>query len=185
MRDSEIINALFERDESVLGVISERFGKLCLKIALNILQNAEEAEECVNDAYLNIWESIPPARPDNLRAFICRITRNPAVNRVKFNAAKKRSSGSVISLTELEGMIGESGETGDPADYNALGELIDKFLRSEKPEAQLIFMRRYFFLDSVTEISKMYGYSESKVKSVLFRTRKRLEKFLIKEGFDI
>ena len=182
MQDHEIVNALFERDESVLGVISERFGKLCLKIALNVLGNAEEAEECVNDAYLHIWDSIPPSRPDNLRAFICKITRNLAVNRLKFNTAKKRSSGSVISLTELENTVGE---ISDITDYNALGELIDKFLRSEKSEAQLIFMRRYFFLDSVTEIAKMYNYSESKVKSVLFRTRKRLEKFLVKEGFDI
>lgn len=180
MHDMQIINALFERDESVLGEISGRFGKLCLKIALNVLGNAEEAEECVNDAYLNIWESIPPARPENLRAFICKITRNLAVNRVKFNAAKKRSSGSVISLTELENTVGETGEV---TDYNALGELIDKFLRTEKPEAQLIFMRRYFFLDSIAEIAKMYGYGESKVKSVLFRTRKRLEKFLTKEGY--
>lgn len=185
MQDREIVNALFERDESVLGEISGRFGKLCLKIALNVLGNAEEAEECVNDAYLNIWESIPPARPENLRAFICKITRNLAVNRVKFNAAKKRSLGSVISLTELENTIGEVPEIEMITDYNALGELIDKFLRTEKLEAQLIFMRRYFFLDSITEIAKMYGYGESKVKSVLFRTRKRLEKFLIKEGFDI
>ena len=182
MQDREIVNALFERDESVLGEISGRFGKLCLKIALNVLGNAEEAEECVNDAYLNIWESIPPARPDNLRAFICKITRNLAINRLKFNAAKKRSLGSVISLTELENTVSEASEI---TDYNALGELIDKFLRTEKPEAQLIFMRRYFFLDSIAEIAKMYGYGESKVKSVLFRTRKRLEKFLIKEGFDI
>lgn len=182
MRDSEIVNALFERDESVLKEISGQFGKLCMKIALNVLQNAEEAEECVNDAYMNIWDSIPPSRPDNFRAFICKITRNLAVNRLKFNAAKKRSGGSVISLNELENTIGEAAEV---TDYNALGELIDKFLRTEKPQAQLIFMRRYFFLDSIAEIAKMYGYGESKVKSVLFRTRKRLEKFLIKNGFDI
>lgn len=182
MQDTQIINALFERDESVFGELEARFGKLCLKIAYNVLENTEEAEECVNDTYLSVWESIPPARPDNLRAFICKIARNLAINRVKFNTAKKRSAGSVISLSELEGAVGENA---DPSDYNALGELIDKFLRTEKPEAQIIFMRRYFFLDSITGIAMMYNYSESKVKSVLFRTRKRLEKFLTKEGFDI
>lgn len=182
MRDQEIVNALFERDESALKEISGRFGRLCMKIAANILQNPEEAEECVNDVYMNIWDSIPPSRPDNLRAFICKIARNLAINRVKFNAAKKRSFGSVISLNDLENTLTEASEV---TDCNALGELIDKFLRTEKPEAQLIFMRRYFFMDPVNEIAKRYGYGESKVKSALYRTRKRLEKFLIKEGFDI
>lgn len=179
MQDTQIIDALFERDERALSGIAERFGKLCLKIAYNVLENSEEAEECVNDAYLKVWESIPPARPDNLRAYICRITRNLSINRLKFDLAKKRSHGSLISLSELEDRVGK------PPDYNELGELIDKFLRAESTESQIIFVRRYFFLDSINEIAMMYNYSESKVKSVLFRTRGRLEKCLKKEGFDI
>lgn len=179
MQDTQIIDALFERDESAVNGLSERFGKLCLKIAYNVLENSEEAEECVNDTYLKVWESIPPARPDNLRAYICRITRNLAINRLKFDHAKKRSRGSLISLSEL----GDS--VGDQPDHNELGGLIDSFLRTESTEAQIIFVRRYFFLDSINEIAMMYNYSESKVKSVLFRTRGRLEKFLKKEGFDI
>lgn len=179
MQDQQIINELFERNESALGGISDKFGKLCQQIAYNILGNREEAEECVNDTYLNIWNSIPPARPDNLRAYVCKVARNLSLNRLKYNSAQKRSPGSLISLSELEEKVGE------PPDYENIGGLIDKFLETEKPESRIIFMRRYWFLDSIEEIAMMYNYSESKVKSVLYRTRGRLEKFLKSEGIDL
>lgn len=179
MQDSQIINALCERDESVLSEISEKFGKLCMQVAYNVLDNREEAEECVNDTYLNVWDSIPPARPDNLRAFICKITRNISLNRLKYNTAQKRSPGSLISLSDLDEKIGAA------PDYEELGDILDRFLRTEKPESRIIFMRRYWFMDSIEEIAMMYNYSESKVKSLLYRTRGRLEKFLKKEGVDI
>lgn len=179
MQDLQIINALCERDENALGEISEKFGKLCMQVAYNVLGNREEAEECVNDTYLNVWESIPPARPDNLRAFICKITRNISLNRLKYNSAQKRSPGSLISLSDLDEKIGVT------PDYEELGDILDRFLRTEKPESRIIFMRRYWFMDSIEEIAMMYNYSESKVKSLLYRTRGRLEKFLKKEGIDI
>ncbi len=179
MQDTQIINGLFDRNESVLSEISEKFGKLCLKVAYNILNNREEAEECVNDTYLNVWNSIPPAKPDNLRAYVCKIARNLSLNRLKYNSAQKRSPGSLISLSDLEEKVGEQ------PDYENIGGLLDKFLETEKPESRIIFMRRYWFLDSIEEIAMMYNYSESKVKSVLYRTRGRLEKFLKKEGIDL
>lgn len=179
MQDTQIINELFERNESALGKVSEKFGKLCLQIAYNILNNREDAEECVNDAYLNVWNSIPPARPDNLRAYVCKITRNLSLNRLRYNSAQKRSPGSLLSFSDIEEKVGEA------PDYEGLGEVLDKFLETEKPESRIIFMRRYWFLDSIEEIAMMYNYSESKVKSVLYRTRGRLEKFLKKEGIDI
>lgn len=179
MQDAQIIDGLFEKDENALKQLSERFGKLCLQVAYNVLGNREDAEECVNDAYLNVWEAIPPTRPSNLRAFVCKVTRNLSLDRVKYNSARKRSSNELISLSELDEKIGFE------PNYEELGDVIDKFLRTEKPETRIIFMRRYWFLDSIEEIAMMYGYSESKIKSLLYRARGRLEKFLKKEGIDI
>lgn len=180
MQDSQIVTGLLERDQGVLKELSAKFEKLCLQISYNILNDREAAEECVNDTYLNVWNSIPPAKPDNLRAFVCKVARNLSLNRLRHDSAQKRSRDSLISLSELEDKMGVQ-----QPDYDNIGGLIDEFLRTEKPESRIIFMRRYWFLDSIEEIALMYNYSESKVKSVLYRTRGRLEKFLRKEGIDI
>lgn len=179
MCDSQIVDKLIERDESALQEISDKFGRLCMQIAYNILGNLEEAEECVNDAYLNVWNSIPPARPDNFKAFLCTITRNSSLDRLKYNSAQKRMTNDLIPLSDVENTVGEA------CDYQELGEIMDKFLRTEKREARIIFVRRYWLMEPISEIAKRFGFSESKVKSMLARTRAKLEKVLKKEGYTL
>lgn len=179
MCDSQIVDKLIERDESALQEISDKFGRLCMQIAYSVLGNREDAEECVNDAYLNVWNSIPPARPDNLRAFICTVTRNSSLDRLKYNSAQKRLSSNLIPLSDVENTVGET------CDYQELGEIMDKFLRTEKREARIIFVRRYWLMEPIGDIADRFGFSESKVKSMLARTRGKLEKVLKKEGYTL
>ncbi|MBR4887908.1 MAG: sigma-70 family RNA polymerase sigma factor [Clostridia bacterium] len=172
------------RDEHAIEETAAKFGRLCLKVANNLLANPEDANECVNDTYLAVWNAIPPAEPENLTAFVCRITRNLALKRLETANAAKRTAEGEISLHELEEILPDTSvdpHTGD----DELGRQINAFLLTEKPSARNVFIRKYWFFDSVSEIARRYGYSENKVKSILFRTRNKLKIYLKKEGFDI
>ena len=182
MDDKDIIDLYFDRDEQAVRETSERYGKLCACIAYNILGSHEDAEESVNDAYFAVWNAIPPAKPDSLRAFVCKVARNTALKRLEFNTAKKRMPNAVVPFTELEEMI-----TGSPPDVSdeELGRLIGIFLKTQSADARCVFVRRYWYFDKVSDIAKRYSFGESKVKSLLSRTRSRLKKFLITEGYNI
>jgi len=184
MDDASIIELFFERSERAIAETAAKYGRLCEGVAYRIIGIREDAEECVNDTYLNIWNSVPPKKPDNFRAFICRITRNLSLSRVKYYAAKKRSHGALVSFSELEGTLSDQSPFFED-DGEELGRAMSDFLRTESADARNVFMRRYWFLESVEEISKRYSFSQSKVKSLLFRTRERLKKYLEKEGIDI
>ena len=183
MEDLQIVRLFFERDERAIGETEIKYARLCRTIALNVLGNAEEAEECVNDTYLSLWNTIPPAEPDNFKAYVCRITRNLALNRLAYNSAQKRSSAALVPLSELEDAL--SAKTLSEDDGRELGRLIVSFLRTQKADARNIFIRRYWYLDTVAGIAAKYSFSESKVKSMLYRTRCKLGKYLKKEGFEI
>lgn len=180
--DRQIIELYFARDEQAIKETDVKYGKLCFRIAINILNDYEDSEECVNDTYLNTWNTIPPTRPNNFTAFLCRITRNLSLTRLDFNAAMKRATNAVVSFAELDELV--SVESAPQGDMNAidLGRLISNFLWREKPNARNVFIRKYYFFDSISDIAARYSFSESKVKSMLFHTRNRLKGYLEKEG---
>ena len=184
MDDRQIIDLFFARDEQAIRETDRKYGKLCFRVADNLLWNREDAEECVNDTYMAVWNRIPPVRPDNFTAFICKITRNLSLKRLEFLNAGKRSAKAILSLDEIEATVPDNSFSPGIGDDEA-GKLISIFLRSEKELDRNIFLRKYWFFDSVECIAGMYSLSESSVKSRLFRTRNRLRVFLKKEGFDL
>ena len=186
MDDSMIIDLFWERSESAINETALKYGNYCTRIAMNILQSREDSEECVNDTYLNTWNAIPPQRPTKLSAFLGRITRNLSFNKYKARNTQKRGGTDIeLMLSELEDCI-PSGSSVE-ADYEAgqTAKLIDRFLASSKPENRIIFVRRYWYADSIVAISERFGMSESKVKSSLLRTRNKLKDYLEKEGVTL
>lgn len=180
MDDLQLIDLFFERNEDAIKETESKYGKLCLSIARNILDNEADSEECVNDTYLSVWNTIPPQRPNNFAAFISKIARNISLKRVRFDSAMKRSALTVISLSELEEIIPDyhGSDIGD----EQLGKLISTFLRTETADARNVFVRKYWFFDTISEIADKYSFSESKVKSMLYHTRNKLRDYLKKEG---
>lgn len=184
MDDSAIIKLYFVRDEQAIREISDKYGVLCFSVAYNILGCREDAEEVVNDTYLAAWNSIPPARPESLRAYVCGIARNHALKRLEYNTAKKRLPKALLSFAELEDMLTDRMFQPD-ASAEELSGLINDFLKAQSADARCVFVRRYWFFDSIADIAEKYSFSESKVKTLLSRTRGKLKKFLIKEGYFI
>lgn len=184
MEDIKIIELFFARSEKAIAETASKYGKLCLNIAGNILGNTEDSEECVNDTYMALWNCIPPQRPSNLMAYICKIVRNLSLKKSEYNLAKKRDTSVTISLSELESVLSDEVISEKSSDEE-IGKFISEFLKSEKPDARNVFIRKYWYFDSVSDIAKRYKFSESKVKSMLFHTRNRLKKYLIKEGVHI
>jgi len=183
MNDAEIIELYWTRSESAISETSKKYGRYCNTIAMNILHNSEDSEECVSDAFFGAWNSIPPERPSLLKPFLGRITRNFALNKYKAFSAKKRGGGTVeLLLSELEDCV-PSGRNVE-AEYEAgfVASLINGFLHTVGKEQRLIFIRRYWYADKVAEISKRYGISENSIKSTLRRTRIKLKEHLEKEG---
>lgn len=181
MQDSEIIELYFARKEEALRETDEKYGRLCYRIAYHILQSHEDSMECVNDTYMGIWNAIPPTRPHNFRAFVCKITRNLSLRRLEFLTRQKRAHQSTLPIDELAEVLPDE-SIKDTVGEQALGGLIGDFLRTEQEDKRNVFVRRYFFFDSIGEIAKRYSFTESKVKSMLYHTRIKLKDYLIKEG---
>ena len=170
--------------EKILGELSEKYGKICRTIAKNILRNDEDAEECVNDALLAFWNSAFAVFPENPGAWLCKTVRNIALNRLEFLSAEKRGSGNAeVALSELEECVPSKNSVEEKIDETAFLSAVEDFLRTQTKEKRNIFIRRYWYMFSVSEIAESYKISESKVKSVLFRMRKELREKLEKEDF--
>ncbi len=182
MDDREIIDLFFERSEQAVTELSTKYGSRLRGIAANILGDANEAEECENDTYMSIWSSIPPKRPESLAAYACRIARNKAIKRYRAKNAQKRSSQYDISLEELEGCLSCSNEPEEHIQAAELGWAINVFLASLSMEDRQIFLRRYYFADSIGKISAELGSTENRISLRLFRMREKLRKYLGKEG---
>lgn len=183
MEDAAIIALYWERSESAVERTQAKYGARCRGIAWNILRSDADSEECVNDTWLRAWEAMPPERPEKLGAFLGRITRNLALDRLKKRGSQKRGGGRLeLALSELEECVPSGG---DPADELALRELLDRFLASLSEEARVIFLRRYWYMLSVEEIARGMGASRSKVKSSLMRSREKLRALLEKEGIAL
>ena len=184
MDDLQIIELYFARDEHAIKKTDRKYGKMCFRVAKNLLFNNEDSEECVNDTYLTVWNKIPPTRPNNFIAFICKITRNLSLKRLEISNAMKRSAGTIISMSELEKALPDQCIAPDVEDEE-LGKLISAFLWSEKALDRNVFLRKYWFFDSISDIAARYSMNENSVKSMLFRSRNRLREFLRKEGIDV
>ncbi len=184
MEDHDIIELYFDRDEKAIEVTAQKYGNLCFNIANRIVRNRNDAEECVNDTYLGVWNAIPPQRPGSFRAFVARIARNLALGRLQYLTANKRNSDVLVSLGELEDII-PSAEGFESISDEEIGRLISEFLFAEKEEVRNIFVRKYWYFDTVEELSEKFGISESKVKSVLFRTRNKLRVYLTEKGVQV
>ncbi len=184
MDDQKIIDLYFDRNEQAITETDVKYGRLCHSIAYNILSNREDSEECVNDTYIRVWNAIPPTRPDNFMAFVCRIARNLSLKRLEFLKREKRSADVILSLDELAAVLPDERYAPDASDED-VGRLISQFLRTQKEDVRNVFIRKYYFFDSVKEIAERYSFTESKVKNMLFYTRNKLKDYLIKEGVEI
>ena len=184
MEDSKIIALFWARSEDAIAAAAEKYGAYCDRIAYNILQNREDAEECVNDTYLRTWNAIPPSHPKRLAAFLAKITRNLALNRYEQRNAEKRGGGQVpLLLDELQECIPDGGAS--PADDLALRELLDRFLGALHPRTRVLFVLRYWYAYSIEEIAAAQGMSKDAVAVTLLRTRKKLRKRLQEEGVTL
>ena len=184
MDDLRIIEMYFERDEQAIKETATKYGKLCHSIAYNILNNHQDSEECVNDTYIGVWNAIPPTRPNNFMAFVCRIARNLSLKRLGTMTRQKRRPDTLVSLDELAEILPDESIADEFSDED-IGKAISDFLRNEKEDVRNVFIRKYYFFDSIGDIAKRYGFTESKVKNMLYHTRNKLKEYLIKEGVEI
>ena len=182
MDDKSIMELFRKRDEKAIVELKQKYDRLCFCVAGNILSQHEDVEECVNSAYFEIWNNIPPAKPENLQVYLCRIVRNIAINKLRYNSAEKRNSQLTVSLDELSECIPDRQE--NELSAKKLGEIISRFLRTQDEKHRKVFVRRYWYGESIAVIAEFYGMNEKTVATYLFRTRKKLKSFLQKEGYD-
>lgn len=186
--DREIIGLFEGRDEEAIRAAERQYGPLCRRIAMNVVGDAQDAEECVSDTWLAVWNSIPPERPRSLTAFVCRITKNLAMNRLDYLRAEKRDRAASSSLDAMMELNDDPGFTDlhlEAVSEDARRKAINDFLSGLPKESRQIFLRRYWFGDSLSDLSALTGYSESKLKSMFHRMRKGLRQRLEEEGVQI
>ena len=184
MDDTQIVELYFARDEQAIQETTLKYGRLCHRIACNILNDGAMAEECVNDTYLGIWNAIPPTKPMNFKAFVCRIARNLSLKRLESEISQKRSPQSIVPIDDLAEILSDDG-IADGVDNEEIGEAISSFLNLQKADVRKMFVRKYYFFDSIGDIARQFGFSESKVKNVLYHTRVKLKKYLIEKGIAL
>ena len=185
MEDSKIIELFYQRSERAIMELSQKYGTVCTRIAKNILNNALDAEECVNDAYLGAWNTIPPQKPNPLKTYICRIVRNLSIKRYHSNTSMKRNSFYDAALDELENCIPSGKTVETELSAKELAQIIDDFLDTLDKENRVIFVRRYWYSDSISDIAKRFRMSNNNVSVRLSRTREKLKKYLKKEGVEV
>jgi RNA polymerase sigma-70 factor (ECF subfamily) len=185
MDDSKIIELFFERSEQAIVELSSKYGNICQKVAVNILKNIPDAEECVNDAYLGAWNTIPPQKPSPLLTYICRIVRNISIKRYHQNTAKKRNSYYDVARDELENCLPTATTVEDEVNANELSVFFDDFLDTLDKTNRVMFVRRYWFSDSISDIATMFNMDNRNITVRLSRTRKKLKQYLIEKGVQI
>lgn len=184
MEDQKIIGLYLERTEDAIVETKNKYSRLLVSISYGILKNVQDAQECENDTYLRTWNLIPPKRPDNLRIFLSKIVRNLSLDRYDFLHAEKRGGDELpMVLDELAEVVGE--ETSFSEQEEGLTMAMNEFLGSLTPKARNIFMRRYWFGDSIQDIACFTGYGASRIKMSLMRSRQQLRELLLKEGFCV
>lgn len=184
MDDKQIIRLFFEHSEQAITELSQKYGDLCMKIARNILNDHQDAEECVNDAYLGAWNSIPPQSPDPLRSYICRIVRNRSLKKLRTNSAIKRGSQFEVSLSELEDCIPDN-SMDEQLSISELSAQINAFLAVLPKDDRLMFVKRYWFSESISELADAFGITENNVSVRLSRIRGKLHQYLDRKEANI
>lgn len=186
MDDKEILSLYRARNQDAIAQTAKKYGRYCKKIAFGILRIREDSEECVNDTYLRAWNAIPPQSPKRLSAFLGRITRNLALDRLEHLSAQKRGGGqTMLALDELQECIPASECIERAVSDAQLSEVLERFLEALPTEKRKIFLQRYWYLLSVKEIAENLSVGESKVKMTLSRTRTALKQYLEKEGIRL
>lgn len=184
MEDQKIIELFFARSELAIQALAAKYEKLLYKISFHILQDSEDVAECLNDTYLGVWNAIPPARPNPLSAFVCKITRNLSLKKYRANTAAKRDASMDMSLEELEPCI-PTPSAEEEWSAKELGRAINRFVDTLDKENRVLFVRRYWFADAVGDIAKDLQISENLASVRLKRIRKQLKKFLEQEGYGV
>jgi RNA polymerase sigma-70 factor (ECF subfamily) len=184
MNDEEILDLYWSREEDAIRQTQQRYGEKLFALALRIVDNREDAQECVNDTYLKAWNAIPPQRPTFFFAYLSKICRNQAFGKLDWkNAAKRKAE--IVELTEQMQQCIPDTRAEISLEGETLGAVLNGFLESLPRESRQIFMRRYYFLDSIEEIADRYGITQSKVKTRLHRTRTKLYDYLQQEGIKV
>lgn len=183
MDDNLIIDLYWARSESAIGETDKKYGSYLGTIAYNILYSHEDAGEAVNDTYLRAWDSMPPERPNILSAYLAKITRRISLNKRRNQRAEKRGGGEInLVLDELSESIPSGFSVEQEVDAKALGEVLNRFLGNLKETERDMFLRRYWYMDSISDIAAVFGCGESKVKTTLYRTRQKLLATIESEG---
>lgn len=183
MEDTEIIGLLWQRDPDSLSELDARYHTYCFTIAFHIVKNMDDAEECVSDTWLKIWQSVPPVRPKSLKLYAGRITRNLALNRYRKEHTNKRGNGMFcVPLEELADCVDAGANVEDAITMDEINAVIQHFIANLKSTDRKIFLRRYYYADEIPSIAKRFGMTNSNVKVRLHRLRKALKKLLEKEG---
>lgn len=186
MEDEKIVSLYWDRDEAAIYETDCKYGRYLTKIAHNVLADMEDCRESVNDTYYAAWNSIPPQRPSILTTYLGKLTRRISIDMLRKRTRDKRGGSEyALSLNELEGTLSAGNTTEEAMDEKLLGEAISNFLRTLSPEARNTFIGRYYFMDPLAEVARYCGMSESKAKSMLFRTRQKLKDYLLREGFAL
>lgn len=186
MEDKQIVTLYFERNECAIAETAKKYGRYCYGIAYGILCCQQDAEETVNDTYLGAWNAMPPHRPEKLSTFLGKITRRLALMKWKAMHTQKRGGGQLqLALEELGECISGGVSPERVIEQKELTQHLNVFLKKLPDAEQKVFICRYWYIMSIKEVAERFGYSESKVKSMLSRTRKRLAVYLRKEGVTI
>lgn len=184
MTEEEILDLYWARNEDAIRETERAYGEKLKRLAQGILSDSRDAEESVEDTYMKAWQSIPPQRPERFFLWLSRVCRNMALSRLEWNNAAKRGAPVVELSRELESCVPDRSME-EELELKALGEVLDRFLGSLSKENRVLFLRRYWFADSVADIARRFGFTESKVKVRLHRTRNELRTFLAKEGISL
>lgn len=184
MKDEQIVSLLFEREEAGLAECRQKYERYLSAVGHKILFDEEDVEECVSDTYLAAWNSIPPARPENLGTFLGKVMRRKSIDRVRrLEAAKRSATAASVSFEELSGVLADGRNFTEDLEAKELGGRIAEFLRTLPKRDRQLFIRRYYEYDSVRELAELFRLSESAVKMSLKRSRDRLRETLIREGY--
>lgn len=184
MDDNEIVKLFTERSEEAVAAAVKKYKTYCMRIAVNIIHSREDAEECVNDVFMKAWELIPPHKPENLQAFLGKLTRNLAINRHRGMLAEKRGSGdAMLAFEELSAVISDSTSIENEAERRELLNEISAFLKKLPERKRNIFIARYWYCESIRDIAEKFSVSESNASVILNRTRRKLREHLLKRGF--
>lgn len=184
MDDSGIIELFFERSEQAIAELKLKYGGIIKKLAENILRDKQDAEECVNDTYFDMWNAIPPQRPNSLMAFVCRIARNISLDRFRYNSSQKRGAYTVC-LDELAECVSSKETVESQFAADELKRLVEEYLDTLDKTNRLIFVRRYWYIDSTKDIAEAAGLNEGAVRTRLARLRVKLKEFLEERGVDV